>query len=111
MPKVIEWHKSFLPKAPTLFSLGVAYDGEKFFDFDNYSHLIIGGSTNSGKTTFSKSILMQAVLKGWQVYIVDFKGGLDYPNQWHDYTHIYTNKEDLLDLLKTLEGFKDIRKD
>ena len=42
-------------------------------------HILLGGSTGSGKSVLLKPALMQSLCKGAEVYIADFKGGVDFP--------------------------------
>ena len=45
-------------------------------------HILIGGSTGSGKTWLLKHLLYQCIQKHYRVEIADFKGGIDYPAIW-----------------------------
>ena len=40
---------------------------------------LLGGATGSGKSVLLKLLLMQALHKGAEVSIADFKGGVDFP--------------------------------
>jgi len=41
--------------------------------------MLIGGETGSGKSTLLKLLLAESIRKGGDVYIADFKGGIDFP--------------------------------
>lgn len=69
------------PLKPLEILLGTSLDGPVTWDPDKVPHLLIGGSTGSGKTTIGKTIISQCLPMG-DVYIIDLKGGLDYPPQW-----------------------------
>lgn len=69
------------PLKPPEILLGTSLDGPVTWDPDKVPHLLIGGSTGSGKTTLGKTIISQCLPMG-DVYIIDLKGGLDYPPQW-----------------------------
>src|SRR5699024_6629058 len=45
-------------------------------------HLIVAGSTGSGKTVLIKTIVHQALKRNSEVYLIDMKGGVDYPLCW-----------------------------
>lgn len=52
-------------------------------DLNLTPHILIGGSTGSGKTVLLRLILMQLLKKqNVQVTIADFKGGVDFSNCW-----------------------------
>ena len=65
-------------------------------------HILIGGSTGSGKSVLLKLLLMQSVCKGAKVYIADFKGGVDFPSVWHKKCEIITEQNDLINILEKL---------
>lgn len=51
-------------------------------DLSKIPHVLLGGSTGSGKTLLLKLMLMQCALKGAGVFIADFKGGVDFNKSW-----------------------------
>ena len=66
--------------------MGVSYDGPVITDLNKMPHWLMGGATGSGKTTllvvFVQQCLMKVTATGEQavdVYIIDLKGGQDYP--------------------------------
>ena len=66
------------------FHLGKTLEGEDFVSFaSDWPHMLIGGTTGSGKTTFIKSLLRQINSRDPQfvkVVIIDGKGEIDYFN-------------------------------
>ena len=79
-----------LSKPPEIL-LGESLDGPVIWDPDKVPHLLVGGSTGSGKTTLVKSIIFQFVCMtdsdgkpAAEVYVSDLKGGLDYPVHWRN---------------------------
>ena len=65
-------------------------------------HILLGGSTGSGKSVLLKLLLMQAIKKNIVVTIADFKGGVDFPPIWHKKCNICTDEEELLQILTAL---------
>ncbi|AEJ42347.1 FtsK/SpoIIIE domain-containing protein [Alicyclobacillus acidocaldarius] len=59
------------------FLLGYGHDGKVFWHLPTWPHLLIAGSTGSGKSTLIRQIMTQALEGGWLVYLVDPKG-VDY---------------------------------
>ena len=62
-------------KHPTRFSLGLDAGGQRVeYDLNSLPMGLIAGSTGSGKTCLAKVILLSAALRGYVVYVLDFKG-------------------------------------
>lgn len=96
----MEWKAEHLNEKESVFVLGESFDGVEVFDIAQMPHLLIGGGTGSGKSTFVKLILYQAIEKNYSVFIADFKGGIDYSKWWHDKVNFITKITDL-DLMLT----------
>lgn len=73
-------------------------------------HILLGGSTGSGKSVLLKLLLMQSLHKGAEVYIADFKGGVDFPKVWHQKCRMCFTEEDLLYTLNQLTAVLEYRK-
>ena len=76
---------------PSEILLGQSLDGPVTWNPDNTPHLLVGGSTGSGKTTLVKFIISQFLRMitsdgkpDAEVYVSDLKGGLDYPVHWRN---------------------------
>ena len=76
----------------------------------NIPHILLGGSTGSGKSVLLKLLLMQAVEKGAEVYIADFKGGVDFPRVWRQKCHMCFREDELLYTLDQLTAVLECRK-
>lgn len=98
--EILEWKAEYLNEKESVFVLGESFDGEETFDISQMPHILIGGGTGSGKSTFVKLILYQAIEKNYSVFIADFKGGIDYSKWWHDKVNFITKITDL-DLMLT----------
>lgn len=102
LPNYITYHNRLLPCEQTVLLLGRSVLGAVTIDLRTIPHLIIGGSTNSGKTTILKVLLLQCVQHGMAVYVADFKGAVDFGAWWADHCDV----TDSLDgLVQTLEKF------
>lgn len=88
-------------------AMGVSYDGPVITDLNKMPHWLMGGATGSGKTTllvvFVQQCLMKVTATGEQavdVYIIDLKGGQDYPPRWRNRDCSFcTTAEDALSVL------------
>lgn len=79
----IEWSENMLSKECFEIVLGEGYSGRVSVNISKIPHMLIGGSTGSGKSILLKLVLMQCVKKGAKIYIADFKGGVDFPPIWY----------------------------
>ena len=81
---------------------GKSYTGPVTVNLAHIPHILLGGSTGSGKSVLLKLLLMQALRKGAEVYIADFKGGVDFPKAWHEKCRMCFAEEDLCNILDQL---------
>ena len=102
LPSHITWRDAYLSEDSFVLTLGEGYIGPVTVDLAKIPHILLGGSTGSGKSVLLKLLLMQALHKGAEVYIADFKGGVDFPPAWHERCRMCFEEEDLLELLTGL---------
>ncbi len=114
LPEVIHWHKKYLPRESFALALGESFTGPVTVNLAKVPHVLLGGSTGSGKSVLLKLLLMQSVQKGAEVYIADFKGGVDFPSVWHEKCRICIDEASLVEILtelvKELEHRKQLLK-
>ena len=110
LPKMIKWNDSSLWDNDYQFSLGRGYLGEVSINLNSIPHVLIGGSTGSGKSVLLKLILMQAIKSNSIVYISDFKGGVDYSPIWHKKCKICIDEIELLNVLSGIINELEKRK-
>ena len=102
LPEVINWNPKFLSIESFILVLGESFTGPVTVDLVKIPHILLGGSTGSGKSVLLKLLLMQAIQKGAQVCISDFKGGVDFPPVWHEKCRMCVDEESTLELLDEL---------
>ena len=110
LPEYIEWQNEYLSPDGFVLVLGEGYIGPVTVDLAKIPHILLGGSTGSGKSVLLKLLLMQALHKGATVYIADFKGGVDFPPVWHQQCRMCFEEDDLLELLAGLADELERRK-
>lgn len=108
LPRRIDWNDRYLSQDDFVLALGESLLGPVTVDLDKIPHILLGGSTGSGKSVLLKLLLMQAVQKGAEVYIADFKGGVDFPKSWRQKCRMCFTEADLL---QTLDQLVDIQKE
>ena len=82
-PALLPWKDEYLSPESFVLVLGESLTGAVTVNLTNIPHILLGGSTGSGKSVLLKLLLMQSLRKGAEVYIADFKGGVDFPKVWH----------------------------
>lgn len=98
----IEWSENMLSKECFEILLGEGYSGRVSVNIAKIPHMLIGGSTGSGKSVLLKLVLMQCVKKDAKVYIADFKGGVDFPPIWHIKCSLLTDEKTLYKVLVSI---------
>ena len=110
LPEVLKWKDSYLSPKSFVLVLGESYTGPVTINLAHIPHILLGGSTGSGKSVLLKLLLMQALHKGTEVYIADFKGGVDFPKVWHEKCQMCFTEEDLRYTLDLLAAVLEYRK-
>lgn len=102
LPDMIEWSDNYLSNKGFTLVLGESIASIVEVDLSKVPHILLGGSTGSGKTLLLKLLLKQCVLKGAKVYIADFKGGVDFNRSWKANAKINTEPDELSECLDEL---------
>lgn len=110
LPEVLEWKDSYLSPDSFVLTLGESYTGPVTVNLAHIPHILLGGSTGSGKSVLLKLLLMQSLQKGAEVYIADFKGGVDFPKSWHSKCRMCFDEKSLLYTLNQLTAVLEYRK-
>ena len=110
LPEVLKWHDRYLSSDSFVLVLGESYTGPVTVNLAHIPHILLGGSTGSGKSVLLKLLLMQAIHKGAEIFIADFKGGVDFPKIWHHKCWMCFNEQDLLKMLTDLVAELERRK-
>ena len=110
LPEVLKWKDSYLSPKSFVLVLGESYTGPVTVNLAHIPHILLGGSTGSGKSVLLKLLLMQALHKGAEVYITDFKGGVDFPKVWREKCRMCFTEENLRYTLDQLVAVLEYRK-
>lgn len=73
LPSKLQWSNDYLSPTSFVLVLGQGLAGPVTVDLTKIPHVLLGGSTGSGKSVLLKLLLMQALHKGASVFISDFK--------------------------------------
>ena len=110
LPEMLVWKDEYLSDTSFVLTLGEGFTGPVTVDLAKIPHILLGGSTGSGKSVLLKLLLMQSLKKGAVVCIADFKGGVDFPKAWRQKCRMCFDEQDLLDLLTALVNELERRK-
>ena len=110
LPEKLKWKEEYLLKESFALLLGEGFTGPVSVNLTYTPHVLLGGSTGSGKSVLLKLLLMQALRKGAEVYISDFKGGVDFPQIWNCKCKLCFEEESLLQTLNHLVDALEQRK-
>lgn len=102
LPDILRWSDSYLSSDSFVLTLGESLLGDVTVNLAHIPHILLGGSTGSGKSVLLKLLLMQSLRKGAEVYIADFKGGVDFSKVWHEKCRMCFTEAELLDTLDNL---------
>ena len=95
-PKMVPWDDRNLKESYSKLPLGVNRFETVFLDLSVIAHAIINGRTGSGKTIAMKSLCYGAIMKGYEVSLVDFKGGVDYGPVWERHARLISDNQEFL---------------
>ena len=102
LPDFFEWDDRYLTDDDSTLVFGKSQLGLESVDLSKIPHILLGGSTGSGKSILLKVLLVQSLKKNAIVSIADFKGGVDFPRVWHDKCKTCFDEDTLLTLLTEL---------
>lgn len=105
------WSDKYLQKENFILVLGKGLTGEETINLTKTPHILLGGSTGSGKSLLLKLLVMQCVKKGAVVYVADFKGGVDFPPIWHEKCKLIFREQELLEVLTNIVRILEERKE
>lgn len=77
LPNVITWEDGFIDKGDIL-NIGEGYHGRVGINLRKQPHAFIAGETGSGKSIILQCMIYQALKKGYQVKLIDFKRGVSF---------------------------------
>ena len=110
LPAMLPWANCYLNRDDFVLVLGRGLTGLVTVNLATTPHILLGGSTGSGKSVLLKLMVMEAIKKGAVVCVADFKGGVDYPAVWHEHCRFCLALEELVPLLDELLAILEERK-
>lgn len=88
-------------KIESLGNLELYFDRKHTVNVNDYPHFLISGSSGSGKSYFANQLVVQAIIKQWEVVILDLKRSYGLYRDFVDYKY---EIEDILEKLLSVES-------
>ena len=110
LPAMLPWANRYLNNEDFVLVLGRGLAGLVTVNLATTPHILLGGSTGSGKSVLLKLLVMESIKKGAVACVADFKGGVDYPAVWHEHCRFCFTLEELVPLLDELLAILEERK-
>lgn len=82
-------------------TLDLYFDKKHIVNVNDYPHFLISGSSGSGKSYFANELVIQAIIKKWQVVICDLKRSYGLYKDFTDYVY---EVDDILEKLHFVES-------
>ncbi|MGN0679942.1 MAG: helicase HerA domain-containing protein [Oscillospiraceae bacterium] len=82
-------------------TLDLYFDKKHIVSVNDYPHFLISGSSGSGKSYFANELVIQAIIKKWQVVICDLKRSY---GLYRDFTDYVYELDDILEKLHFVES-------
>ena len=93
--------EEYISKINSLGKLELYFDKKHIVNVNDYPHFLISGSSGSGKSYFANEIVMQAIIKKWEVVILDLKRSYGLYKAFTDYVY---EVEDIVEKLLSVES-------
>lgn len=71
-------------------------------DLNKLPHVLVAGETGSGKSVILRLLLWQGILKAARIFMIDFKGGVEFGLDYEQFGEVITEKQRALEVLKDL---------
>ena len=93
--------KEYISKVKSMGLLELYFDRKHTVNVNDYPHFLFSGSSGSGKSYFANEIVIQAIVKGWEVVICDLKRSYGLYKDFTDYVY---EIEGILEKLLSVES-------
>lgn len=109
-PDFVDWADDLVSEVDFRLIFGEGFMGKYSIDLNRIPHILIGGSTGSGKSVLLKCLVWQSVLKGAAVSVADFKGGVDFNETWKNKVKLILDEDTLIEHLTYMVRELEFRK-
>ncbi|MDF3003236.1 MAG: hypothetical protein K0Q48_3355 [Bacillota bacterium] len=105
----LNWNNSNIRNKDFELVIGIGLLEDVIVDLNKTPHALIASVTGGGKSVLMRCLLWQCIKKGARVYMIDFKGGVEFGLDYEQYGEVFTERQDALAMLKELAKENDLR--
>lgn len=98
----IPWTDDCIRENDFEFCVGTAMLEDVVFDFNKSPHALVAGVPGSGKSVLLRCILWQCIKKGAKIFMVDFKGGVEFGLEYEQFGEVIMDRQRAAKVLKEL---------
>lgn len=102
IPEMLYWSDEWLSAKSGSISVGQGALQEVCFNLNRTPHVLIAGETGSGKSVILRTCLYQMIHQGCRVFMIDFKGGVEFGKKYEQYGEVITERKRALEVLSML---------
>lgn len=102
IPELLPWKDEYISPRDGVLCIGESDLEQVKFDLNRTPHVLAAGETGSGKSVTLRCMLWQMIKKGCRIYMIDFKGGVEFGKVYEKYGEVITDRERALVVLEML---------
>lgn len=96
----------YIHKIKSLGLFDLYFDKKHIVNINDHPHFLISGASGSGKSYLANEIVIQAIIKEWQVVICDLKRSYGIYKAYTDYSY---EIDDIIEKLQSVEAEMNLR--
>lgn len=102
LPSLISWNNKYVSQKDGEIVLGEAMDKTVKFNLNFSPHVLIAGTTGSGKSVILRCCVWQMIQKAAIVKMLDFKGGVEFGLEYEQFGEVIMERPRAIEVLKEL---------
>ena len=102
IPEMVDWKEEYCSHKKGTLTIGQSALGNISFDLNKVPHVLAAGETGSGKSVILRCMLWQMIQQGSRVFMIDFKGGVEFGKKYERFGEVITDRERALKILDML---------
>ncbi|HCC34537.1 MAG TPA: hypothetical protein DEQ02_02410 [Ruminococcaceae bacterium] len=102
LPENILWRDSYISDKDGELVIGENALDQIKFDLNRVPHVLAAGETGSGKSVILRAMLWQMAKKKSVLFMLDFKGGVEFGLRYEKYGEVITDRKQAVRLLELL---------